>query len=155
MSIPTEVLKAADLLAGLTPEQAEIVAALGKRQTYHKDDVIMHAGEAGNELCIVLKGQTEVVTGEEIPDSPASVFLGEGQGFGEMSVLDAGPRSATIHCASDEAEILIIPGKALLEFCGRDRTIGYQLMYNIARDLAFKLRIRNLALQRLLEEKQR
>jgi len=153
MSIPIEVLQTADLMAGLTRAQTEAVAKLGKRRTYQRGDVIMKAGKPGNELCIVLKGQIEIVTGQEHKGSPSSVLLGAGQGFGEMSVLDAGPRSASVYCASPQAEILIIPGEPLLDFCEQDRIVGYQLIYNLARDLAFKLRVRNLTLQRLLEGK--
>ncbi len=145
-TIPIDSLRQADLFAGLTEEQIETLATLGERKTFHKGAVLMRAGEPGNNLCIVLEGAVEVYGADELTDAPGLVMLGEGQGFGEMSVIDAGARSATIRCATPEATLLVLNGPELLDFCKRECCIGVQIMTNLARDLAFKLRHRNLAL---------
>ncbi len=142
MSIKAEVLATTDLFAGLTPEQAADLAARGEERTYQQDEVIMQSGQSGNNLCIVLTGQIIV----EHEDGRGLVVLGTGQGFGEMSALDAGARSATIRCATSEANLLCIPGPAILAFCEEHCCAGYRIMYNLARDLAFKLRHRNLSI---------
>ncbi len=146
MNTPVDVLKTADLFTGLIQEQIATITALGERHTYHKHDLIICTGERDDAFYIVLSGQVEVVS-EEAQGTPTLVVLGAGQGFGEMAVLDAGPRSATIRCISEQAEVFAIAGQRLLQLCRRESDIGQQLMYNLARDLAFKLRHRNLALQ--------
>ncbi|MGC9400346.1 MAG: cyclic nucleotide-binding domain-containing protein [Anaerolineae bacterium] len=143
MDIQDDVLSTADLLLGLNEEEAAALISLGKRRTYRKGDQIMKAGERGRELCIVLRGQVEVLE-ETASGESTLVILGAGQSVGEMAILDAGPRSATVRCVTEEATLLCIPGDALLDFCGRTCSVGYRLMYNLARDLAFKLRHRNL-----------
>ncbi len=140
MSVKFEVLSHTDLFIGLSEEQALNLAACGKEELYHQDEIIMQRGERGESLCIVLTGQIKV----EPEAGYDLVILGAGQGFGEMSLLDAGPRSATIRCATPEAELLCIPGPAILAFCEEHCCAGYQIMYNLARDLTFKLRHRNL-----------
>ncbi|RLC88347.1 MAG: hypothetical protein DRI37_05330 [Chloroflexi bacterium] len=150
MNAPVDVLKTADLFTGLTQEQLATITALGERHTYHKHDLIICTGEWGDTFYIVLSGQVEVIS-EEVQGTSTLVVLGAGQGFGEMAVLDAGPRSATIRCVSERAEVFVIAGRRLLQLCRRESDIGQQLMYNLARDLAFKLRHRNLALQSLEE----
>ena len=151
MNTPIDVLKTADLFAGLTQEQVATITDLGERRTHYKHDLIMRAGELGRTLYIVLSGQVEVVS-EGPQGTPTLVVLGAGQGFGEMAVLDAGPRSATVRCISEQAEVFAIAGRRLLQLCRQESVIGEQLMYNLARDLAFKLRHRNLALQSHEEE---
>ncbi|MBN1260696.1 MAG: cyclic nucleotide-binding domain-containing protein [Anaerolineae bacterium] len=144
MNIPIDALRNADLFAGLTVEQIKAVANLGERLTYHEGETIVKADTPGNELYIVLSGQVEVSCDNEEICYPPLVVLGAGQGFGEMSMIDSGPRSATIMCVSETAELLRIAGEPLLAFCQEDRVVGYQIIYNLARDLAFKLRHRNL-----------
>lgn len=150
MATLVEVLRTADLFAGLSADQIQAIAALGKTVTFERGDVIMKEADLGDELCIVLAGQVEVGC-TTATDGPTLVLLGPGQGFGEMSMLDSGPRSATITCASNTADVLILHGGLLLAHCEQERLVGYQIMYNLARDLAFKLRHRNLSLQQCEE----
>jgi CRP-like cAMP-binding protein len=88
-----------------------------------------------------------------IPDVPGPpqmkpiVELGPGQSFGEMALIDRGVRSATVRCVQDGTSLYVIPRQALLALCDRDPQIGYMLMRNIASDLSFKLRHRNLQVQ--------
>ena len=145
MTTPIDVLRTADLFAGLSIEQIQALADLGEKRTYQRDDIIVREDEAGDEFFIVLSGQVKVGC-LGAPDGPTLVLLGAGQGFGEISMLDSGPRSATITCISDSAELLILHGGPLLAYCERDPLTGYRIMYNLARDLAFKLRHRNITL---------
>lgn len=147
-----DVLRTADLFAGLSTDQIQAIAELGETKTYQRSDVIMKEEEPGDELCIVLAGQVEVRC-TTANDGPSLVLLGPGQGFGEISMLDSGPRSATITCASETADVLILHGRLLLAHCEQECHVGYQIMTNLARDLAFKLRHRNLSLQQC-EERQ-
>jgi len=136
-------LQSAELFSGLTIEQLEALAEVGQKQIFHQGDVILKEGEQSTEISIVISGQVEVVS--ELAENAASlVILGAGQSFGEMSLLDAGPRSASIRCLSQETEIYTFPRDALLSFWDQECRVGYTMMFNIARDLAFKLRIRNL-----------
>ena len=138
----TTALRTADLFANLESHEIEALIATGKPKIYHRGEIILEKGEHSTDLYIVVRGQVEVST--EWGDSPSIVILGAGQGFGEMSLLDAGPRSATICSVSDEAEVLVFTRDALISFCEKHCEVGFKLMYNLARDLAFKLRIRNL-----------
>lgn len=142
MAIPP-ALKTVELLAGLSPAQIEAIAAVGEIGIYHKGDVIVRKGDRSTNLYFVLSGQVEVIS--EIDENQTSLLLlGAGQSFGEMSLLDAGPRSATIRCISQSAEIMTFTREALLALWDRECRVGYKMMENIARDLAFKLRIRNI-----------
>ncbi len=139
----TSALQSIELFNGLTTEQIKALIGVGKLQIFHKGDVILKQGEQSTEIHIVLEGMVEVVS--DLSEHASSlVILGAGQSFGEMALLDAGPRSASIRCLSPEAKIFTFTRKALLSFWEQQCEVGYRMMTNIARDVAFKLRVRNL-----------
>jgi CRP-like cAMP-binding protein len=72
------------------------------------------------------------------------VVLGKGQILGEMSLLDMGFRSATARTET-AATLQVIKQADLTALCEQDYRIGYAVMRNLAADLSFKLRHRNLA----------
>ncbi len=82
------------------------------------------------------------------PDEPerSQVYLGRGQIFGEMALLDMGKRSATVRCSQDHTVLRAISQPAFTDLCNSDTAIGYMIMRNMAIDLSFKLRHRNLDL---------
>ncbi len=143
MEIPIAKLHTVELFSGLTSEELQSIISVGQLTTYHQGEVILNKGDQSTDVYVLLSGQVEVVS--ELSDQATSyVILGAGQSFGEMSLLDAGPRSAAIRCVSEEAQILAMKRAMLLEFWKKYCDVGYKMMFNIARDLAFKLRIRNL-----------
>ncbi len=146
-----DTLRRSALFAGLTGGQVEQIAALGEEVVYQSGAVVVREGEDGNETYIVRQGMVEVLVSKgSIPDVPGPprmkpiVELGPGQSFGEMALVDRGARSATVRCVQDGTSLHIIPRQALLALCEDDPRIGYVLMRNIASDLSFKLRHRNL-----------
>ncbi len=147
----TELLKRSDLFCGLAEEDLQRLIAIGHWATYNADETIIREGDPSDELYIIQKGMVEVVvphgTIPDIPGPPEAtpvVRLGEGQIFGEMGLVDRGARSATVRAMVDGTTIFILPRDAFYRLCDQNHTIGYTVMRNIARDLSFKLRHRNL-----------
>ena len=78
------------------------------------------------------------------PGPQAIVSLGQGQVFGEMALVDRGTRSATVRSVDDGTIINSISQDDFTSLCEKNTAIGYVVMRNIAADLSFKLRHRNL-----------
>jgi len=147
----SELLQHIELFSGLTPEQAEQVAAQGREAVYNAGDVIIQEGAPSAEVYIICNGMVEVeVVQGAIPDVPGApqlssiVRLGQGQVFGEMALVDSGARSATVRCAKDDTTLYVIPRQGFWNLCDSNHHIGFIVMRNIAADLSFKLRHRNL-----------
>ncbi len=147
----SKLLQQSELFLGLDPEQIEQIAALGQEATYNAGDVIISEGAPSHELYIICSGMVEVGVGKgAVHDAPgeaqssALVRLGQGQVFGEMALLDSGARSATVRCARDNTALYTIPHQDFWALCEGDHHIGFIVMRNIAADLSFKLRHRNL-----------
>lgn len=140
------ILAAVELFEGATPQELESVAALSQERMYSKGDIVTAQGEPGSELFVVFDGFVEVlragVTPEQAPRTV--VHLGAGQIFGEMALVDRGPRSATVKAASDTTSVLVIHQDDFERLCEENHHLGFIVMRNIAADLSFKLRHRHL-----------
>ena len=149
-----KLLQRCELFSELTPEQIEQVAALTKEVVYKAGEVIIREGDPSDEMYIIQDGMVEVLvsTGRiaDVPGPPQLtplVRLGQGQFFGEMSLVDSGVRSATVRTVKDNTVLYAISRQAFWDLCDGNHHIGYVVMRNIAFDLSFKLRHRNLELR--------
>jgi CRP-like cAMP-binding protein len=146
-----ELLKHSDLFTGLPDDKIPQLVSAGQVRSYNSGEVIIAEGDPSGELYLIQEGMVEVlIPGVAVPDFPgtpemtAVVRLGRGQIFGEMALVDRGARSATVRCVQDDTSIFVIGRDAFGQLCESDYHIGYVVMRNLARDLSFKLRLRNL-----------
>lgn len=119
------------LFAELDDRELETVAALAKTKRYSKDDVVMHADENGDILCIIKSGNVKVTMispeGKEIILS----MLGPGDFFGEMSLLDDEPRSATV-VATEALEVWTIWRADFLQLLQQNFSITRKLLSELS-----------------------
>src|SRR6202040_3864664 len=93
-----------DLMRHLPAEQIEQIPPRIHELKLKAGEILFRAGDAGDALYIVAHGKVEVLT-DVAPEDKASgsaiAVLGEGNAFGEMSLLSGGPRTATIRAVED------------------------------------------------------
>lgn len=75
-------------------------------RNYKKGDTIVKEGESAVAFFMVTKGKVEVLKGSGAKKRSLTE-LGPGSVFGEMALLDGGPRDATVR-AVDETECLVL-----------------------------------------------
>jgi CRP-like cAMP-binding protein len=140
------VLRQAALFDGLSQPELLAVAALCQAHSFRSGEIITTQGEHGDELFVVSQGFVEVTLANPGGGGePRTVVqLGPGQIVGEMSLVDRGPRSATVRALTDGAVLQALKREAFLELCQTDTHVGYIVMRNMAADLSFKLRHRLL-----------
>ena len=151
--IATDALKRVDIMNGLTEEQLAQIAAVCREREFQAGEVIVRQREPTDELYIIESGSAEVdlsgswtCLGALAPEGPqALISLGQGQVFGEMALVDTGLRSATVRCSANGTRVLMISRHDLIGLCERNTDIGYRVMRNLAADISFKLRHRNLS----------
>jgi CRP-like cAMP-binding protein len=141
------LLKTVSLFNGLSDSQLQRLIDISEEESYSDGDVIFNQGAEGDKLYFITEGQVEIRIRKR-PGEPerSQVFLGRGQIFGEMALLDLGKRSATVKCSQDRTALRVISSEAFADLCNSDTAIGYIIMRNMAMDLSFKLRHRNLDL---------
>jgi CRP-like cAMP-binding protein len=139
-----KLLRSVELFTGLTDEELNQVAAICTRRQLKEGEVLARQGETGRDLYIVSEGLLEVSVMER--DVPRVVInLGAGQLIGEMALVDHGPRSATVTAVQDPTFVQVIQHDEFEALCQQNTQIGYRVMQNLAVDLSFKLRHRNLS----------
>jgi CRP-like cAMP-binding protein len=99
--VNTEVLRQAPLFSGLDDEAAEALSASMSENRLRRGDVLFHEGDEGDRLYIVTDGKIKL--GRTSADGRENLLaiLGPGQMFGELSLFDPGPRSATVTAVTD------------------------------------------------------
>ncbi len=138
-----KLLKGVELFLGLTDNQLQRLIDISKPMSLNDEDVIFSQGDDGDKLYIVREGQVEVNV-EDNGKSRSQVYLGQGQIFGEMALIDYGRRSASVKAIRKGTVVDAIDREAFTALCEQDTAIGYVIMRNMAVDLSFKLRHRNL-----------
>jgi CRP/FNR family cyclic AMP-dependent transcriptional regulator len=84
-----------DPLAPLTEATLRAIAAGGVVRSYPRNTALIHEGEEGDSLFIVLSGRVKVYASNDAGREVVIDFHGPGEYVGEMS-LDGAPRSASV-----------------------------------------------------------
>ena len=85
------VLAEVPLFSGLGTRHLKKVAGLGRIRRIHEGARVIRSGEPGDSLYVVLDG--EVTVGRK---GLSALTLGNGSFFGELALIDGGPRTATV-----------------------------------------------------------
>ena len=86
-----ELLAGVPLFADLSGADLKRIASVAKRMRYRGDAVVVEEGSTGGRFFVIQSGQARVVS-----RGRTQAKLGPGAYFGELSVLDGEPRSATV-----------------------------------------------------------
>jgi CRP/FNR family transcriptional regulator, cyclic AMP receptor protein len=94
MARTTEVmalLRSVPLFEGLSQKELQAIMRSAKQVEYAPDRDIVTEGATGVGFHLILEGRASVLVGGR-----TRAKLGPGDFFGEMSLIDGGPRSATV-----------------------------------------------------------
>lgn len=102
-----EFLKQIPLFASLKDEELDAINRLSLNKKCPKDTVILLENEEGDTLFIIVKGKVKVTTFSESGKEVIFSLLNAGDFFGDMSLLDGKPRSATV-ISIEDSELKLI-----------------------------------------------
>lgn len=144
MPISTTLLKRVQIFNGLNEEELAEVGAICTEMQVAPGESIIEQNTTGQEMYVVADGAVEVFI-QGLGDSRSLVVLGRGQVIGEMALIDQGYRSASVRATKEGATLYMIESEKFNKLCQENHHIGFIAMRNLAIDIAFKLRHRNLA----------
>ena len=125
------------LLAHLEPAQLERIARAGEIESYNPGEPIVAEGSLGDALFLILSGQTAVHRG-----SQTFATLEGGDLFGEMSLVEPAPRSASV-TAMSATFLFRLPHDQLRQMISDDAQVASLLLVRIVRTLSDRLRRAN------------
>jgi CRP-like cAMP-binding protein len=142
-----QTLHAVPLFAELSRWQLRKVARLLHERSYEAREVVFREGDPGAGMYVVTRGEVSIVM--RLPDGTEREItrLGKGQFFGEMALLESAPRSASA-VATEQTELLGFFQPDLEALVERDSRLGSQLLWQLARMMASRLRATNEAMRR-------
>ncbi len=126
---PVASLQRVELFAGMDRRQSEQIARLLKERRFAKGETVIMEGSGGAAFFIIESGEASVSS-----KGVNLATLGRGQYFGEVALIDGGPRSATVTAATD----LVCYALTFWEFrplVERNGTIGWRLLQALAKQL--------------------
>ena len=96
MALDPAILKKVTLFAGLEDKEAKKLASLFKEREFSAGEAMAEEGKHGIGFFVIESGMAKVtVHGEE------RTTLGPGSYFGEIALIDDGPRTATVTAQND------------------------------------------------------
>lgn len=127
-------LKSVDLFSQIPGEDLAEIALITAEEGWDAGEDIFAEGEVGDALYIVLDGKVRVHRKEK-----TIAELGERECFGEMAILDAAPRSATVTALIDVA-LLKIAREDFQEIMGDKHAIAQGIIKVLSRRLREAIR---------------
>lgn len=117
------------LFAGLSGRDLQKIAQLVAEVEAPAGTRLATLGEAGREMFIIVQGEALVTT-----QPGRTAYLRSGDFFGEMSLLDGDPRSATVE-ATTPIRLLVLSRQAFWQLLDETPTLVHKIMYTLSQRL--------------------
>ena len=106
-------LRRVPLFQQLSPEDLQRIASVATERWFEEGAALVREGEAGDELFVIVEGRVRVVHRAEDGSERTLRTYGEGDHIGELAVLRARPRVATVVADGGGVRTLVIGGEGL------------------------------------------
>ena len=137
-----------DLLSTLTSAEIEAFKSHTQHATYTRGKIIFREGDPGKELFIVTRGRVSAYIGQSGGGDIRLVTFAPGTVFGELAILDAGPRSASV-IADDDVICYVLSGEQFAALAGDAPAVAIKLLAGLGRELSWRLRRANRTISQL------
>lgn len=128
------VLRNVPLFSGLEENELERLSRVAVRRRAGRGEQVVRSGESADALLILLTGRAKVTNFDEEGREIILAWLGPGEFFGEMGLIDGSERSASV-IAVENCELLTI-GKHEFQRCMQENfQVAQKLMQILVRRL--------------------
>ncbi|MFI5337343.1 MAG: cyclic nucleotide-binding domain-containing protein [Opitutales bacterium] len=127
------------VLTGLDEPAVTFLAGLAREEHYRSGEEIVREGESGNRIFFISAGRVQIVKAHGTAQATRLAEMASGNFFGEMSLVESFPRSASVVAAEDTTVFSLKGGDFYQLYRHRPEQYGIVVL-NIARDLARRLR---------------
>ncbi|HEX4449212.1 MAG TPA: DUF1003 domain-containing protein [Kofleriaceae bacterium] len=107
MAVDAEFLANLSLFATLDDDERTVLAAAMQERSVKANECLFRIGDPGDQMFIVRSGHIELFVKDKAGQTIVLHVAELGEFFGELSLLDGGPRTATAS-ALDDAELYIV-----------------------------------------------
>jgi CRP/FNR family cyclic AMP-dependent transcriptional regulator len=129
----TSTLAQVPLFAGLSKRHLRRLAELMDEVHYGDRRIIVESGLPGRAFFVIAAGKVKVYGGKTT-SGRALARLGPGDFFGELAMLDGGPRSASV-VADGSATVLRLTRTNFIKMVAREPTVAVEIIAGLAERL--------------------
>lgn len=131
MQAEFDTLRRTDVFAEVPDEHLTALVQRAQHRIYDPDTVIFRAGDPGDALYVITSGEVRLVVTTPTRQDITLATLGEGDTYGELSLLDNAPRSATAK-ATEDTRCLMLSRKDFLEVIEDEPLVARAVMRSLA-----------------------
>ena len=125
----TDHLTRIPLFSGCSRKDVQRLARAADELTIPAGTQLTREGDVGREAFVILDGEAEVTRGGRV-----LATLSQGDHVGELSLLDGGPRTATV-TATTELQVLVLSTAAFNGVLDEIPTLAHKLLVSLAHRL--------------------
>ncbi len=130
-----EALRSTYLASGLTDDQLASVSELATHRGFDPGACMIRRGDTGSDLFVILEGRINILG----PEGDKLAEIGPGSVIGEISLIDARPRTADAVTVGF-VRAAVFDAKELRAKMNTDRDMGFMVLANLSRVLCGRLR---------------
>ncbi len=134
-----DLFKGIYLFRELSPKETDLILAISKEKKYGKDKIIFKEGETGDAFYVVVSGSVRISTVVPGVGEEALTVLRSGEYFGEMSLIDDAPRSASA-IANEDTILISIAKDDFEQLLAKNTELAYKLLWIFTKTLSARLR---------------
>jgi CRP-like cAMP-binding protein len=127
-------LTAMPFFAGLDAAALDRVASGTRMRRFRRAEVIFHVGDPGDALFLIASGAVKITLPSETGEEAILATLQPGEVFGELSLLDGAPRSATA-VALEATETMVLQRERFRQLLATEPTIRDAVLANMATEV--------------------
>ena len=126
-----ELLANVVLFSDFSVKQLEAVSLVARKKTLQRREELFHKGDHGGEIYVVASGKLKALTTSAEGDDVVFSILGPGEVFGEVALLGATPRTATVS-AIEDCQLLAIDRRDFMSFLMTNPEVSVKLLSVLA-----------------------
>lgn len=128
-------LKKVSFFQGVSVEQLKVLASISEEELFNVDDIIFKEGDRGDSLYIVVNGLVSIgIFSKTSDDLTELAVYRPNSAFGEMSLFDYSPRSASA-VAKTDVLLLKLRSEPLLALMYQEPDLSIELLRSISHNL--------------------
>jgi len=135
----SEITRKSDLFQGLSDGELSQLAQICKMVSYPAGKTVCCQGEMGKQIFVLAEGKASVLSKGSSKERIQIGSIGQGEIFGEMSIIEDKPRIADLVTEVD-SKLVVIDRNELDNLMNKNGHLGKKVMHNVAQGLSSKLR---------------
>ena len=119
------------LFSDFSPKQLEAVSLVARNKILKRREELFHKGDHSEEVYVIASGKLKVLTTSAEGDDVVFSILGPGEVFGEVALLGAISRTASVS-AIEDCQLLVIDRRDFMSFLRTNPEVSVRLLSVLA-----------------------